>query len=630
MSALDTVTGSFDPSTQSRPAAATSPDTTATYANAAASNSMPEADPLVATESTPPAVAPEAAVPAQQDMTAWDEQGKQSSNADSSPDVGIQAMPADTNVAEAIADASPDAGETDDGTRHVLVQFRDGLDLPIENLEVSIPLPDGTVLTFKTTPQGAVTLPVPAKATGTAPVRVKDANGAQQTVCTLDMARCQHAVIVRSPKTVSKGKLRKHQQTPAVSATVASSASSTSSGAEIASSPSASRTASPKSPTKAAAAAPAEGAPFGSKVAQPGTADAEHWWGANGSVAHGWQWIRQELGLASGMPATPAASATLAKGLSAAGQPVTAMVGPECPNGDCLRLGKDNIYRTDILAAAKRASFTPQSLCALIECEAGRTKDKIALLGKDGKPLKNKKGEPLTRDIPGAWDAKSGAADTSAAGLTQFLITTWLGIVLKPGYYVHDRCVEAGWVRQEAVRGMKGPQWVFVLANGKTTLKPSDASHGDANIHACLAKRLDPTWSISAAADYATENLGILQRNFSLGGLSDMQKAKLIYLMHHEGYPIGPRFIKNSMADDDASKAKLKKTFYAQFGPKNKAAADRLLDQAEGDVEKAYRAWLAKYIDDKFATSAKFFCSPPPETPALSIILKKIGGVEIA
>lgn len=630
MSALDTVTGSFDSSMNPTLASATSLDTPSADVTAAVSSPKPETNTLPTPESPQPAGAATSSAPAQQDMTAWDEQGKQPGSTDSTLDAGTQAPALAPNAPTAPAEASQEEGQTDDGARHVLVQFRDALDQPIGNLEVSIPLPDGTVLNFKTTPQGTVTLPVPANSTGAAPVRVKDATGAQQVVCTLDMAQCQHAVIVRSPKTVAKGKLRQHQQSAAKAAPAGSQASSASSGSAAKASIAGSSASTAKVATKAASAAPAADAPSGSKSAQTSSADTTHWWEANGSVAHGWQWIRQELGLGGEAPATPPPSATLAKGLSDAGQPVTAMVGPECPNADGLRLGKDNIYRTDILAAAKRASLVPQALCALIECEAARIKEKVVLLGKDGKPLKNKKGDLLTRDVPGAWNAQSGASDTSAAGLTQFLITTWLGITLNPSYYIHDRCVEAGWVKQETVRGTKGSQWVFVLANGTTTSKPASASISDANIHACLAKRLDPTWSIYAAADYAVENLGVLQRKFSLNGLTDMQKAKLIYLMHHEGDPTGPRFIKSEMVGDDASKAKLKRTFYAQFGKTNKAAGDRLLDQAGGDVEKAYRTWLAKYIDDKFATASKFFCSAPAEIPSLSSILKKIGGVEIA
>lgn len=623
MSALDTVTSSFDPATQDKPAEANSPASTIADVKAAASDSSTASETPTAAESPQmdaTVAAPTPAAPTAQDMTAWDAQGKQSGGTDCSPNAEAVTTTNALNAPAATTESSRDASEQNNDTRHVLVQFRDGLDLPIEDLEVSIPLPDGTVLNFKTTPQGTVTLPIPANATGTAPVRVKDATGAQQTVCTLDMARCRHAVIVRSPKTVSKGKLRQHQQTSAK-------LGPTPSGAAAESPRAASGAASPKVATKAASAAPAADAPSGSKAVSSSNADAAQWWGANGSIAHGWQWIRQELGLSGDAPASPPSSATLVKGLSAAGQPVTAMVAPECPNGDCLRLGKDNLFRVDILGAAKRLGIMPQALCALIECEATRTRESIPVLGTDGKQLKDKKGKPVSRSAPGHWDAGSGNAFSNAAGLTQFLRGTWLDISLKPSYFIHDRCVAEGWVKQEALGPKSAPKWVFVLANGKTTKTPHEASMDDANIKACLAKRLDPTWSIYSAADYGAENLAILKSNFSFGSLSDLEKAKLIYLMHHEGGSNGVLFIKNSMTPDQAAQNHLAKVFAGQLGKKEgEKLAQAAIKAAGGDVQNAYRYWLSTYIESKFEAAARFFCTPQPPVRTLSDLLKAIGG----
>lgn len=551
--------------------------------------------------------ASERALPA--DLSGWDAEGRFTPAPTTPTDDTLVAdeAPAATELSHEDQHADDDSA-LDDEPRHVSILFRDGLDLPIENLEVSIPLPDGGTFDGKTTAQGAVTLPVPAKASGMAPVKVKDSTGALQTVCSLDLAKCTNAAIIRSPKVAVKAPLRQHQQTPPPHPSAA---------------PAPATSAKPGS-SNAATSASAAGA-----SAKPPSTGSTTWWGDNGSLARAWNWVRSEIGLGDAPPVQPPASPLLKKSLSPAGQPVTLIAGPECPNPAKLRLGRNNVFRQAILDAAKRLGLIPQALCALMDCEAGKIKEHIPKLGPDGKQLKDKKGKPLTSTICELWNANAGNAQSGAAGLTQFLGSTWLGHVLIPGRYIHDQSLARGWVKQETPPKGK-PHWVFVLSSGKTRNQVARSDYSDANVKACLAMRMDPVWSINAAGDYGASNLQLLgTQGFKLSSLSDMNKAKLMYLMHHEGEGSGPLFIRNTLKTGRGGLDALRSKFATQLGAKGAAAAEKKIKDAGGDVEVAYRQWLSKFIDGNFSGTAKYFCSSPLECDSLSDILASIGGEEI-
>jgi hypothetical protein len=285
-------------------------------------------------------------------------------------------------------------------------------------------------------------------------------------------------------------------------------------------------------------------------------------------------------------------------------------------------LGKNNVYREAILGAAKRLGLIPQAICALIDCEAAKLPEHIALLGKDGKPLKDKKGKARTRTVYEVWKADSHN-DSGAAGLTQFMPATWLDHVMRPGYYIHDESQKAGWVRLVDVP-KHGKQWMFVLADGKTITEAHKGHLGDDNVKKCLAMRMDPTWAVNAAADYGNANLKLLKaKGFKLDGLADMDKAKLMYLMHHEGPSAGPAFISDTLAPTAAAKVVLRSKFVEQVGAKQ---VEKALDDAGDDVEVAYRFWLAGYINDKFFSASQFFCSEPRTGNLLTDLLEQVGG----
>jgi hypothetical protein len=169
------------------------------------------------------------------------------------------------------------------------------------------------------------------------------------------------------------------------------------------------------------------------------------WWGD--ALDSAWHWVS---GLAHVTDKPPASStATVQRTLSPAGQPVVVLVGPECPNKDNLRLGRNNVYRQSILDAAKRLGLIPQALCALLDCEAGKVSEKIPKVDAKGVALKDKKGHVLTATVRELWNANAGNPQSGAAGLTQFLASTWLTHVLRPGFYIHEQSAAKGWVRQE-------------------------------------------------------------------------------------------------------------------------------------------------------------------------------------
>lgn len=492
------------------------------------------------------------------------------------------------------------SGETDHS--HVSFIFRDGLDIPLSGLDFIVTLPSGLVCTAKSTSQGAITVPVINDKSGQARVEVKDETGLHQQVCSVDLVRCKNAAIIRSPKVKAVLPLRPHQQTaPATPA---------STNAPVTS---ADKLVAPNHTTKS--------------ESQEKDNPSEPWWSANGALAQAWNRFIGSSVASGKPPAKPATTPLAGKTLNSAGQPVAIVAGPECPNPDALKLGqKNNRYRAAILDASKRLGLIPQAICALIDCEAGKVPEKVPKLDPQGKPLKDKKGKVVIAVISELWNANAGNPQSGAAGLTQFLASTWLNHIMLPGYYIHDKCVAKGWVRQEA-SPKGGKHWVFILTDGKTTTSPYSKRNGDANVQACLAMRMDPVWSINAAADYGAANLKVLEKaGFKLSTLNDMDKAKLMYLMHHEGEGAGPAFIRNTLGSLKGGTEGLKKKFATQLGTNGVDKANEQILQAAGDVEKAYRRWLGKFIDGNFTKAERFFCSNPKKISELSDLMEDVGG----
>ena len=168
------------------------------------------------------------------------------------------------------------------------------------------------------------------------------------------------------------------------------------------------------------------------------------------------------------------------------------------------------------------------------------------------------------------------------------------------------------------------------LADGMTRTSVPKSEWSDANVRACLAMRMDPTWSINAAADYGAANLKVLEaKGFKLRSLSDMNKAKLMYLMHHEGEGSGPLFIRNKLRTGTGGVEGLQRKFATQLGSDGQTLATSKIIAAGGDVEIAYRAWLSTFIDKNFAATDKYFCSSLHACDLLSALMVSIGGEKI-
>lgn len=492
-------------------------------------------------------------------------------------------------------DGNSNAGDA----AYMALMFRDGLDMPIDGLTFIATYPSGLICTAESTSAGAIALPVNEADKGDVKIEVKDSTGKRQPVCSIDPFKCEGAVIVRSPKTKAKVSLQPHQQVVPAQAT--------------SSHPQPTEKISKKQAGQTAQNTPRK------------VDHAQGWWGANGSLGKAWAWLSSKH-FFDRSDAPKAVTNSSTPGLSSAGQPVSALIGPEAPNKENLRLGRNNIYRQQILDASKRLGLIPQALCALMDCEAGKITETVPVMNADGTPAKDKKGRPVVQKIHELWNANAGNAESGAAGLTQFLASTWLTHVLIPGYYIHENSVANGWVKQTSdTKGKK--QWMFVLADGTTTTQPYAKRQSDANVKKCLAMRMDSAWSINAAADYGNTNLKVLERSgFKPSKLNDMDRAKLMYLLHHEGEGAGPLFLRNKLATGRGGASGLKSKFITQLGSSGAAKADEHINAAKGDIEFAYRRWLSKYIDGNFRQAKKYFFVNPTEAKDLSDLAELIGG----
>jgi len=495
----------------------------------------------------------------------------------------------DTADTQPIVDPAISDHVVDDLDTYIAILLRDGLDQPIPGLPVKIEVAGEPPIEATTSEQGAVVVP---KSDSEATLQVLDASARYHEVCKIDPTKCTTGtVIVRSPKVVEKVPLRPHH------------------------------TRRPASSVQTQAPAPASCAP----APAPATPSSED---------HGWfqtarNWLTKVMHPHDSLPSAPDAQRKMqAPAANKSGNPIAIITGPECPNQDNLCLGENNRYRQAIIDAGKRLGLCPQAICALIDCEAAMETEKILLIDKEGKPLRDKRGKPLVKEVRKHWKADSGNDETGAVGLTQFLPGTWLTHAMVRGFFLQEQSAAKGWVRNEITANGKRC-WNFVLADGKTTATPWQHL-SDANVRQCLAMRKNPTWSIQAAADYGSANLKLLSKaKFNLKGLNDMDKAKLMYLLHHEGETAGPLFIRNELANGKGGLQALRKKFEKQLGKDGTARAREFIERAGGDVEIAYRIWLADYVDKRFKDSVKYFCSLTKHAADLTELLKNIGGAEI-
>lgn len=236
---------------------------------------------------------------------------------------------------------------------------------------------------------------------------------------------------------------------------------------------------------------------------------------------------------------------------------------------DNLLLSKENIiYKQYIIAAANLNGFTPQGMAALINAEAAK--------------LKN-----------GEWNPKSYNSDSNAGGMTQFLQTTWLEMCKNKSSLV-----------------------------GKFVANYPKISESEK-----LNLRFNPEFAIDAAATYAKSNIDALKSHkLPVEQIKDpVGRAKLAYLLHHEGAGGAYQFITNTITAERA-----KRLLFTQFGKKQAAQAEAYLKRYKGDAKVAYGHWLRDYIDNHIILSHfTVVKSNLPDEVSIDKIITQLGGVSL-
>jgi murein DD-endopeptidase MepM/ murein hydrolase activator NlpD len=205
-----------------------------------------------------------------------------------------------------------------------------------------------------------------------------------------------------------------------------------------------------------------------------------------------------------------------------------------------LRLDKGNEkYRDLLIAAATKYSLTPQSVAAMIDAEAAKK--------------------------AGAWDEKSNEGSSDAAqGLGQFFIAAWSAVSKDP----------------------------------KSTLSQDSKGLSDADL---MKKALEAKYAIDGVASYAVINMSGFEKasGLSVSSLPPEEKAKVAYLLHHEGITGLQRLMNLPCSKEPYTNDQAIARLRGQIGKKNEAKLQQILAQYDMDGVKAYRGWLFSYCDIK-------------------------------
>ncbi|MEN2786131.1 peptidoglycan-binding protein [Sphingomonas qilianensis] len=196
-----------------------------------------------------------------------------------------------------------------------------------------------------------------------------------------------------------------------------------------------------------------------------------------------------------------------------------------------------NAGMTDIVeAAAARTGIPAPALAAIVNAEAA----------KDG---------------AGRWQVFSRNPRSSAAGLGQFLSSTWKDEAERAGTWLNDLCHTRGWIND----------------SGKLTAPRSQL----------LALRYDPEASINAIADYARANVARLRAAGVPVGAQLDDIARAAYFAHHLGIGDAIKFLQGGLPAPRA-----RHLLSAQIGD---GAASRRIAEL-GDPVAAHRAWLLGFV----------------------------------
>jgi hypothetical protein len=207
--------------------------------------------------------------------------------------------------------------------------------------------------------------------------------------------------------------------------------------------------------------------------------------------------------------------------------------------GDALSLGHgpNARYAPMLGAAASRTGLPAAALATIVHAEAAKDGD-------------------------GRWLPYSRNPRSSAAGLGQFLSSTWEGEAEREGTWLNATARANGWLNE---RG-------HVRGDARAEL---------------LSLRYDPQAAIETTADYARANLdGLRKAGVTIGsGIEDV--ARTAYIGHHLGRGDAVRFLTGSL-----DPARARRLLDAQIG---EAQASRRIEQA-GSAVAAHRSWLLDYV----------------------------------
>ena len=210
---------------------------------------------------------------------------------------------------------------------------------------------------------------------------------------------------------------------------------------------------------------------------------------------------------------------------------------------DALALDVNDVFRDSMLRAQEITKIDAAALAALIDAEAAKITS-----GSD----------------KGRWDPKSFNSASDAAGLTQFIRGTWLDLARNSTTLLNQ----------------------VAKSKGLVTALDGIVDSREAEL---LALRFDPELSIVSAAEYGLANLRTLVgAGLISDDVGDDDKARYMYLAHHEGASGARAFLKRENSADLGK-------FAAQVGAQR---AGTLTEAAGGDVALAYRRWLDEYMDE--------------------------------
>ncbi|MFL5359087.1 hypothetical protein [Archangium sp.] len=313
---------------------------------------------------------------------------------------------------------------------------------------------------------------------------------------------------------------------------------------------------------------------------------------------------------------------------------------PTPPSAASLKLGINEKYRASILLAAQRTGLDPAGIAAVINAEAGRISDKkkrekltdeIFHLNHpdrdwDKKPLnaKDPADAPLIKEwkelfASSPWDERSLNDETGAAGLTQFLASTWKSEATRSGTYLNELAKKMGYLGSDSkpvpsklndllelrydptasiVAAAEYDKSVFDRINKQTLV---DTQEVDQTFFARHPERDFAKQPLSTKKDAALINEWTQIRNTQPGkplipkDLTEDQKARYLYLCHHEGETGAIRFLSGTLTDGQA-----KPLLEANVPEENRRSA---LVKEHGSVSKAYIQWLWSYIDQHIQPS---------------------------